>query len=74
MGSTGDAYDNAMADSFFATLECEVIIRRTFKSQSGARMATFQWLEGWYNPHRRHPTLGYLSPINYERRMLAKAA
>lgn len=74
MGSTGDAYDNAMAESFFATLEREVINRRSFKSQAEARMAIFQWLEGWYNPHRRHSALGYLSPINYERRMLPKVA
>jgi putative transposase len=74
MGSVGDAYDNAMAESFFATLEREVIDRRTFKSQAEARMAIFTWLEGWYNPHRRHSSLGYLSPINYERRMQPKAA
>lgn len=74
MGSTGDAYDNAMAESFFATLEREVLNRRRFRSQAEARMAIFQWLEGWYNPHRRHSALGYLSPINYERRMLSKAA
>ncbi len=74
MGSVGDAYDNAMAESFFATLEREVIDRRTFKSQAEAKMAIFTWLEGWYNPHRRHSSLGYLSPINYERKMLSKAA
>ena len=74
MGSVGDAYDNAMAESFFATLEREVINRRTFKSQAEARMAIFTWLEGWYNPHRRHSSLGYLSPMNYERRMLLRAA
>ena len=74
MGSVGDAYDNAMAESFFATLEREVLNRRRFRSQAEARMAIFQWLEGWYNPHRRHSSLGYLSPINYERRMLPKAA
>jgi len=74
MGSTGDAYDNAMAESFFATLEREVLNRRRFQSQAEARMAIFQWLEGWYNPHRRHSSLGYLSPINYERRMLPRAA
>ena len=48
MGSTGDAYDNAMAESFFATLEREVIDRRRFKSRAEARMAIFAWLEGWY--------------------------
>jgi len=74
MGSVGDAYDNAMAESFFATLEREVLNRRRFRTQAEARMAIFQWLEGWYNPHRRHSSLGYLSPINYERRMLPKAA
>ncbi|HLS57244.1 MAG TPA: integrase core domain-containing protein, partial [Zeimonas sp.] len=47
-GSTGDAYDNAMAESFFATLEREVLNRRRFSSQAEARMAIFQWLEGWY--------------------------
>ena len=74
MGSTGDAYDNAMAESFFATLEREVIDRRRFKSRAEARMAIFTWLEGWYNPHRRHSALGYLSPINYERKMLSRVA
>ena len=73
-GSTGDAYDNAMAESFFATLEREVINRRRFKSQAEARMAIFQWLEGWYNLHRRHSALGYLSPLNYERKMMSAAA
>ena len=74
MGSTGDAYGNAMAESFFATLEREVIDRRRFNSRAEARMAIFTWLEGWYNPHRRHSALGYLSPINYERKMLSRAA
>ena len=74
MGSTGDAYDNAMAESFFATLEREVIDRRRFRSRTEARMAIFSWLEGWCNPHRRHSALGCLSPINYERKMLSRAA
>jgi putative transposase len=63
-----------MAESFFATLEREVINRRSFRSQAEARMAIFTWLEGWYKPRRRHSSLGYLSPINYERRMLPKVA
>jgi putative transposase len=67
MGSVGDAYDNAMAESFFATLEREVLDRRRFKSQAEARMAIFEWIEGWYNPHRRHSGLGYRSPVNFER-------
>lgn len=68
MGSVGDAYDNAMAESFFASLECELLNRRNFKSKTEARLAVFTWIEGWYNPHRRHSSLGYLSPIHYERR------
>jgi putative transposase len=67
MGSVGDAYDNAMAESFFATLERELLNRRRFRSQAEAKMAVFEWIEGWYNPHRRHSSLGYRSPVNYER-------
>jgi putative transposase len=67
MGSVGDAYDNAMAESFFATLERELLGRRRFRSQAEAKMAVFEWIEGWYNPHRRHSGLGYRSPVNYER-------
>ena len=67
MGSVGDAYDNAMAESFFATLECELIDRRRFHNPAEAREAVFHFIEGWYNPRRRHSALGYLSPINYER-------
>jgi putative transposase len=74
MGSVGDAYDNAMAESFFATLERELLNRRRFKTQSEARMAVFEWIEGWYNPHRRHSSLGRVSPINFERRQLAAQA
>jgi len=67
MGSVGDAYDNAMCESFFATLECELLDRRKFKTKAEARMAVFQFIEGWYNPGRRHSALGYKSPIDYER-------
>ena len=67
MGSVGDAYDNAMCESFFATLECELLDRRKFRTKAEARMAVFQFIEGWYNPGRRHSALGYKSPINYER-------
>ena len=74
MGSVGDAYDNAMAESFFATLEKELLDRRRFKSQAEARMAIFEWIEGWYNPHRRHSSLGRISPINFERRQLTQKA
>ena len=67
MGSVGDCFDNAMCESFFATLECELLNRQSFKTHVEARMAVFDFIEGWYNPHRRHSALDYLSPINYER-------
>lgn len=73
MGSVGDAYDNAMCESFFATLECELLARRAFASQTAARMAVFSYIEGWYNPGRRHSGIGYLSPIAYETQMIKKA-
>ncbi|MEJ3619795.1 IS3 family transposase, partial [Brachymonas wangyanguii] len=66
MGSVGDAYDNAMAESFFASLECELVNRRSWKSQTEARHAVFTWIEGWYNPHRLHSALGYLAPNEFE--------
>jgi putative transposase len=68
MGSVGDAYDNAMAESFFATLECELLDRTRFETQAQARMEVFEWIEGWYNPQRRHSAIGYLSPMEFERR------
>ncbi len=73
MGSVGDAYDNAMCESFFATLECELLDRRRFTNQVEARMAIFEFIEGWYNPHRRHSALDYQSPINYEQSQLSAA-
>lgn len=66
MGSVGDAYDNAMAESFFSTLACERLARRRFRSQAEARMACFSYIEGFYNPLRRHSALGYRSPVVYE--------
>ena len=66
MGSVGDAYDNAMCESFFATLETELIERKSFRNQAEARMAVFDFIEAWYNPHRRHSALGQMSPLNYE--------
>ena len=68
MGSVGDAYDNALAESSFATLECELLDRRRFQSQAAAKMAVFEFIEGFYNPRRRHSALGYESPIGYERK------
>ena len=66
MGSVGDAYDNAMAESFFASLECELIDRRSWPNMVQARMALFTYIEGWYNPRRRHKALGQRSPLEYE--------
>ena len=71
-GSAGDCFDNAMAESFFATLECELLDRRSFRTQAQARMAIFQFIEGWYNPRRRHSALGYLSPNDFERAVAKK--
>lgn len=66
MGSVGDAYDNAMAESFFASLECELINRHSWPTKRDARLAIFRWIEGWYNPRRRHSALGYQSPVKFE--------
>ena len=68
MGSVGDAYDNAMAESFFATLETELLQQRSFRNQAEARMAVFDFIEAWYNPHRRHSSLGQMSPLNFEKK------
>ena len=73
MGSVGDAYDNAMCESFFATLECELLERKRFPNPAEAKMAVFDFIEGWYNPRRRHSALDYESPINFERRQEAAA-
>jgi putative transposase len=74
MGSVGDAYDNAITESFFATLECELLDRTRFATRTQARMAVFDYLEGFYNPRRRHSALGYLSPADYQRRHQASYA
>lgn len=67
MGSVGDCYDNAMAESFFATLECELLDLKRFNTQAEARMEVFDFIEGFYNPKRRHSSLGQISPVNFER-------
>jgi putative transposase len=71
MGSVGDCYDNAMCESFFATLECELLDRQRFANQAQARMGIFEFIEGWYNTQRRHSSLNYLSPMQFERRWAA---
>lgn len=71
MGSTGACYDNAMCESFFATLECELLQKNRFKTRQEAELAVFEFIEGWYNPHRRHSALDYASPMQYERNHMA---
>ncbi len=68
MGSVGDCFDNALCESFFATLECELIDRTSFKTRTEARLAVFDFIEGFYNPRRRHSSLGYHSSADYEAR------
>ena len=68
MGSVGDCFDNAMAESFFASLECELLDRNRFKTSAEARLAVFEYIEGFYNRHRLHSALDYMSPVNFERR------
>src|SRR5688572_23433083 len=62
MGSVGDCYDNALCESFVATLQCELLARVTVRTPAEARTAVFEFIEGWYNPTRRHSALDYMSP------------
>ena len=66
MGSVGDCYDNAMAESFFATLECELLWLKPLSGPSQAREEVFNFIEGWYNTRRLHSALGYCAPVDYE--------
>ena len=68
MGSVGDCFDNAMCESFFATLECELLARHKFHAQAEAVPVVFEFIEGWYNTQRRHSAIGYASPIAFEKR------
>lgn len=74
MSRRANCYDNAVAESFFATLEWELIERSDWRTRDEARRAIFEYIECWYNPKRRHSSLGYLSPAEYERRLLSRAA
>jgi putative transposase len=67
MGSRGDAYDNAEAESVMSTIKNELVNRHRFKTRDEARLAVFSFIEGFYNPHRRHSSLGYRSPMEYEK-------
>jgi putative transposase len=66
MGSVGDCYDNALCESSFATLECELLDRCTFWTQKEARQVVYSYIEGWYNSHRLHSSIGYTSLLKYE--------
>lgn len=68
MGSVGDAYDNALAESFFATLETELLWKNRFRTRREARLKVFDYIEAFYNPTRRHSSLGGISPVEFERR------
>jgi putative transposase len=68
MGSVGDAYHNGLAESFFATLECELVDRSRWRTHAEARLAVFAYIESFDNPRRRHSALGYLSPADFEAR------
>ena len=71
MSRRGDCWDNAVAESFFATLELELIVKSTWRSRDEARLAIFRYIETWYNRKRRHSTLGYVSPAEYEEQLEA---
>lgn len=73
MGSVGDCYDNAMCESLNATIECELLAFHRFRNQHEASLAIFEFIEGWYNPHRRHTSIGNISPMEFERRMATAA-
>ena len=74
MGSVGDAYDNALCESFFATLERELLERSRFRNRDEARLAAFEFIEGFYNRRRRHSALGYRSPVEFEAAQTRAAA
>jgi putative transposase len=76
MGSVGDCYDNAVAETFFATLKKELVYRRSWATRQELRSEVFEYIEGFYNPRRRHSTLGMLSPVEFEgqRAGLARAS
>ena len=66
MGSIGDCYDNSMVESFWGTMQLELLDSRTWKSRDELANAIFEWIECWYNPIRRHSSIGMLSPAGYE--------
>ena len=73
MSGKGDCYDNAVAESFFATLEFELLMKHDWHTRAEARRAIFRYIETWYNRKRRHSSLGYVSPMAYEEQLKAAA-
>ncbi|MBS4022311.1 MAG: IS3 family transposase, partial [Dethiobacter sp.] len=67
MSAKGDCYDNACMESFFATLKKDLVHRRRFKTREEAKIAIINYIETWYNSRRSHSSLGYMSPMEYER-------
>jgi putative transposase len=74
MGSIGDAYDNAMAESFFGTLQLELLDEHHWFTRRQLALAVFDWIECWYNPSRRHTSIDMLSPVDYEARATPAAS
>jgi len=74
MGSIGDAYDNSLAESFFHTLQLELLDEHRWDSRRQLALAIFKWIESWYNPSRRHSSIKMFSPIDYELQMAAASA
>jgi putative transposase len=74
MSRKGNCWDNAVVESFFATLELELIVKHEWRTRDEARRAIFRYIEGWYNRVRLHSTLGYRSPVQYEQEVLAAVA
>jgi putative transposase len=66
MGSVGDCYDNSMMESFWGTMQLELLDSRTWETRAELANAIFEWIECWYNPKRRHSSIGMLSPLDYE--------
>src|SRR5690606_12381761 len=66
MGKVASAYDNALMESFWGSMQIELLDRRSWTTRAELGQAIFEWIEGFYNPTRRHSALGYLSPIDYE--------
>ena len=74
MGTVGDALDDAMAESFFGTLQLELLDRRRWQTRRELAQAIFEYIEAFYNPERRHTSINDLSPIDYETHHAHQAA